>query len=571
MLHRTGALRHVSGRVTAQGGFAPPYNASLSHTPSGPARHGHIAGPHSAGDQTRRASTRRDLARSAGAATVVVASLLFAAPAMAASTLNVSTTGTDSGTCGPTADPCLTVQQAVDNAASGDTISIGFGVFKGQVVVGGSKTLTLVGQGRSSTSIAATDTQLPTTFTQSTGSVHRPIVLANTGSAVTLRHLTVDGRGKLAPNSGERFDGVAFNAADGTLDDVRVTRMRDAPFSGAQSGVGVVADAASVAHTVTIQNSRVDDFQKNGLTLNGSTLTANVTGSVVQGQGPTGTIAQNGIQVSNGAAATISGNDVSGQACAQQCSGGSSSTGMLLVGSGAVTVSANKVHDNDVQVYDIGVPNLTATGNTFSGAGQDGILVDSDSPEVPTTATITGNQFLGQDAGIGVFDEDTGSGPSPTVTAHLNRFVGNTFGIDSNAAMNAEDNWWGCNTGPNTAGCDTTSNTLPDANPWLTFRVTASPASIEAGGAQSTILGRVDQDSNGGAVTATAFPASPVAFTTTLGNIDASADTNGGAAKSRLSSGDTTGTATVTGTLDNQSATTRSPSCRPRRSAGPAG
>jgi parallel beta-helix repeat protein len=60
----------------------------------------------------------------------------LAAPAGAqSSTLYVSTSGTDSATCGAQASPCATVDQAITNAAAGDMISVGPGEYHQQVVV----------------------------------------------------------------------------------------------------------------------------------------------------------------------------------------------------------------------------------------------------------------------------------------------------------------------------------------------------------------------------------------------------------------------------------------------------
>ncbi|MGH8646376.1 MAG: NosD domain-containing protein, partial [Gammaproteobacteria bacterium] len=44
-----------------------------------------------------------------------------------AATLQVANNGTDSGTCGATADPCRSISQAIANASAGDTIEVGPG------------------------------------------------------------------------------------------------------------------------------------------------------------------------------------------------------------------------------------------------------------------------------------------------------------------------------------------------------------------------------------------------------------------------------------------------------------
>jgi hypothetical protein len=53
----------------------------------------------------------------------------------AATIFYVTTTGTDSATCGPSATPCKTVQVAIDNASSGDTVVVSVGTYNECVVL----------------------------------------------------------------------------------------------------------------------------------------------------------------------------------------------------------------------------------------------------------------------------------------------------------------------------------------------------------------------------------------------------------------------------------------------------
>ena len=75
---------------------------------------------------------------------------------------------------------------------------------------------------------------------------------------------------------------------------------------------------------------------------------------------------------------------------------------------------------------------------------------------------------------------------------HHNRIVGNTYGIyndaydyvsGQNIPITAENNWWGCNTGPDTTGCDASDIFLSvDFNPWLKLNTAANPTTIPVGG-----------------------------------------------------------------------------------------
>lgn len=67
---------------------------------------------------------------------------------------------------------------------------------------------------------------------------------------------------------------------------------------------------------------------------------------------------------------------------------------------------------------------------------------------------------------IGAASDDTSS-----LDARENRFVGNTTGIgnEGSTSADAERQWWGCNGGPGSLGCDTVAG-LVDADPWLILR-----------------------------------------------------------------------------------------------------
>ena len=128
-------------------------------------------------------------------------------------------------------------------------------------------------------------------------------------------------------------------------------------------------------------------YDKNGITCDDVTTNCTITNSTVQGEGPTNSIAQNGIQDFGAATATISGNTISGDSYSGGGEGNSAS-GILVLNAGTVTVSDNHVSDSDVNIYagEIAAYGLVAPvgdwnidGNTVSGAtstgqsaGQDG-------------------------------------------------------------------------------------------------------------------------------------------------------------------------------------------------------
>jgi len=105
--------------------------------------------------------------------------------------------------------------------------------------------------------------------------------------------------------------------------------------------------------------------------------------------------------------------------------------------------------------------------------------------------TITGNHATGatSDGGGGIFVPDAG-----TLNIQYSRIVDNTTAHSGTptgmaiepvgATVNAKDNWWGCNTGPSAAPCDTAAiiggsgATLTDT-PYIILSLGASPTTLQ--------------------------------------------------------------------------------------------
>lgn len=110
--------------------------------------------------------------------------------------------------------------------------------------------------------------------------------------------------------SDARYFGVAVqgSGASASISDSAIHDVGDDPRSGAQHGVGVYfTDGA----TGSVATSEIYDYQKNGMAITGAGTDVAVTDNRVIGDGPTKRIAQNGIQVSFGATANVTGNVVS--------------------------------------------------------------------------------------------------------------------------------------------------------------------------------------------------------------------------------------------------------------------
>ena len=108
--------------------------------------------------------------------------------------------------------------------------------------------------------------------------------------------------------------GVFNDGSDVTVNDSDVFDIGDDPKNGVQRGIGVHFEGnPGDPATGTISDSSIFEYQKNGITVNDSTASANITDTTVTGLGKVEFIAQNGIQISRGAdPLDVSGNTVTG-------------------------------------------------------------------------------------------------------------------------------------------------------------------------------------------------------------------------------------------------------------------
>jgi hypothetical protein len=90
------------------------------------------------------------------------------------------------------------------------------------------------------------------------------------------------------------------------------------------------------------------------------------------------------------------------------------------------------------------------------------------------TALFAGNVIKHFETGLYA---DGSRGGLVNGTAHHNVIAGNTTGADAVTSLtfNAQNNFWGCSTGPGAIGCDTVATTSFSTNPWLISRLTLTP------------------------------------------------------------------------------------------------
>jgi hypothetical protein len=229
----------------------------------------------------------------------------YVAPGLPGVDLNCSSPGFNS------------IQFAVSASSAGDTIVVCDGTYNEQVTI--SKSLTLAGSGNAiiQPAVPAADLNV--------------VDVTGGTTSVTMSGFTVAGPGPSGCNS--IHTGIAvFGGASLDLSNTTVRGIRDTGLSGCQ---------------------------KNGIVIAGSGSTGKITNTTTSGIGPTGSIAQNGIEVVNGAAATISTSTIRDHAYTTK---GTTACGLLIIAAGGVN-DANNVYLNNQRDK----CTVNGRGGTFEG------------------------------------------------------------------------------------------------------------------------------------------------------------------------------------------------------------
>jgi parallel beta-helix repeat protein len=311
------------------------------------------------------------------------------------------------------------IQAAVDAASPGAMIKVCAGTYTEQVTIPvGKDDLTLYSVPDLQAIIHA-----PIAFVG-----HKAIVWVNGAQNATIRHFTIEGPGSSDCDSIE--EGVRVdNGGSALITDNHITNIHDTPFGGCQNGLGVRvgrnSDKPATVGSATIVHNLIDNYQKGGIVVDGlldgtAVSHAEVAYNQVQGVGPTPLIAQNGIQVSRGAAANVHNNTVSGNAYAPQTV---TSVGILLFEDSSPDT---QVAHNDVYANDEGIGLYTTTNTTIShnnahdNLSGDGLFADTDT----ANNVISYNRFENNTP----FDCDDASAGTNNPPANVANFWVKDFG-----------------------------------------------------------------------------------------------------------------------------------------------
>jgi hypothetical protein len=469
----------------------------------------------------RRSRPTLSRLRPIGALLTVLLALAAAAPALAAAADRyVAQSGDDTANdCLTQGAPCLTVQHAVDVSDPDDIVNISAGTYDESVVV--DRQVALIGPFGD-----GTDPESP-----------------SRGGAAEARIVGVGGDPAVS------VDAFGFN----------MIGMSVGPTAGPAAGTGVQlapgTDSMGMSYTIVENLARGID-----------------------GDGTVGTTAERSLFRDN----TVAIRDAGESAVTRNNVFRRNTTAVDLDAAGNIQVLDNVSRDDGVFLRSRSVPGTTATGNDIGGVTDagiviaggtfpdiernaitgsgDGVRIGPDAADRVSNAVVSFNDLhdLGGD-GLAVAD----GALDTQLQAHGNRIAATTgtgLKADGDSDVDAAYNWWGCNSGPDTTGCDDTGGTGSiDASLWTTMAIeAANPTSIPTGGATSDITVTFIVDNNGNPIPDQGIADGVgVDFSTTLGTMDPpTAGTSGSGSLTLLRSGDVPGTATVTATLDSESLTT---------------
>jgi len=207
-----------------------------------------------------------------------------------------------------------TIQAAVNHAEAGETVLLGVWTFDEQVTI--DKPLTLEGEGTSLTSIKPL-TVAANSSSLFSGAPIAAILLVDGTTGVAVSDLTIDGSIAAFNACSPGYVGIFYRASSGAIQDTHVTHIHHPGASGCQAVLGIFVQSGNggpgLNSNVTILQSMIDDYGKNGITANEPGTFVTVSGNTVVGRGKTfsGDAAQNGVQIGFGARGLVSGNTIS--------------------------------------------------------------------------------------------------------------------------------------------------------------------------------------------------------------------------------------------------------------------
>lgn len=339
------------------------------------------------------------------AALIAGAALMRPAPTQAATLL----VDDDTAQC-PSA-PFRRIQDAIDAAATGDTVEVCPGTYAEQL---------RIGQGKNGLTVRATTPQQAI--------IRPPEALANLGSIslvsvtgatnITIQGFWITGPFPVVVCAPSSVAGVLVERGGSvTVQRNYIAEIR--PSDPAVNrcypghGVAVIASEPETAASATIAENLIERYLAGGVLVDGGGANAMVARNQILGDGPTQASRQFGVEVRGGAKAEIVGNDIG----RNKYTGAQNvlSSGISLNESAAeIRIERNRVTGNDHGIALTGVTGATVSSNQALENAVYGIVAFAGTRE----STFEANQARGSGA-TDCIDFTMGSGTSATANRWL--------------------------------------------------------------------------------------------------------------------------------------------------------
>lgn len=285
-------------------------------------------------------------------------------------------------------------------------------------------------------------------------------ILVQNATDVTIKNIVVDAQSSQTCGSGNII-GIYYENASGTVTNSTARNQIENNVNdyGDQCGWGIAAESSGT-QTLTVTNSSVHNFQKNGIVARGTNsagLTLVATGNTVTGIGPVPTDAgQNGIEIAFGATGTVKSNYVAdvlnpstngatgillyattGSPVVELNTIESADTGISIDfdgsygGGGAnATISTNHIGGTQtLDAIDLCGASETADSNVIYNATNSGVHLDDGCTGGGTNSTVKSNTF--SDACAGILSGSGASGNTTTPNTYYNDGYEQLTGTDT--------------------------------------------------------------------------------------------------------------------------------------------
>lgn len=472
--------------------------------------------------------------------------------------IHVATSGHDTSACGNTADPCETIPFAYGRAADGDTIQVAAGTYTLTAALRIAKPGIRMLGAKAGVN-ATTRTPGGAGETVITGSAGPPSLGLFTAMAddITIDGFTFEGNsagGGLATS--ETFSGYVvednivtnnltglYSESNGHIPSVIRDNFFDANNNGSGSGNGVftfrpLANASFTGNKFLGNNSAPINIA--GGEVPGGSHDITITGNNMDGEFGVTLVAVthvlitrnqmiggwNAVQVS-GACHDIT---VTHNTIEDKTRGGVLLfTGFAAVTNTGITIADNIIDHTATVAGRYGIEISRSNGvvirhNSLVGSLHGAIGFTTRDQDVPSEGTTIEQNTITGSGGPGItVSSHAYAGP---MAVHFNRIVDNdpkrgVLNDDTAAVIDAQHNWWGCDSMPGGAGCDHPAGAATGEikfGPWLVLQIHSAPADILAGQA-ATAFGGLQHDSAGALTGGPFFAPVTAVFSAVAGHV----------------------------------------------------